>query len=136
MKNNILKFTLILMVLIFYNVQACELECNTDDPTMQLFRPELTLKQAKQAIYEGIDINHIDNNGNTALAKNVFRGNLEIVKLLLALGADIKNDNLSGSALLIIASQRQNLKIAQLLLLAGANVNCREWTGMEHVTPL
>lgn len=79
------------------------------------------------------DVNAADRHGNTPLMKAAAKGNIFVVKRLLAQGADVHaKSRWSGSAL-EEACERGHAEIARLLLMRGAVVNPKNTNGY---TPL
>jgi ankyrin repeat protein len=71
---------------------------------------ELLLKQP------GIDVNHADEYGYTALIWASVKGHLNIVELLLEQpGIDVNHKNNNGDTALILASQNGHVTIVTLL---------------------
>jgi len=84
------------------------------------------LNAAKEALGNGADVNYKDNEGNTALLKASFLGNIELVKLLVKNGADIDIKGREEDTPLITSfkwSEERNIDIVKLLLQNGADVN-------------
>lgn len=83
---------------------------------------------------KGADVNHIDNNGNTALIINTqnfcYKG---VVKELVRAGADINVCNNSGDSALHYALRYGNQEVARFLLKKGADYNKADNQG---ITPL
>ena len=83
---------------------------------------------------EGIDVNGVDEDGNTALILAADEGHTDIVELLLAVpGIDV-NAN-PGETALIKAASEGHTDIAELLLaVPGINVNAADWEGATALT--
>lgn len=83
----------------------------------------------------GLDVNAMDNNGNTALTEAALRGNLEAVKLLLAAGADVNHKTKlpTQTNALALAATRNSVPVARELIKSGADVNATDGSGS---TPL
>lgn len=79
-------------------------------------------------LQQGIDVNAVSDNGDTALYCACESGQLKIVEILLKAGADV---NLTGNDLypLIAACNTGNVKIISLLVKAGADVGCKDLYG-------
>lgn len=80
-----------------------------------------------------LDINHRDNEGNTALMLGIISGNDQIVKSLLEAESNVLLENAAGDDALMLASYYGNEKIMQLLLNYGATTETRNEFGQ---TPL
>ncbi len=77
----------------------------------------------KQLNAQGIDINQVDNAGNTALHLACQKNNISGVKFLLLLGADTKIKNKEGKTPFSVSiSQNYYNKVARFLLKKGANI--------------
>lgn len=63
-----------------------------------------------------IDINHKNNEGNTALIYSVLNNNIQISTMLLKHGADVNIKNALGETAIQIASLKQFDQIEQLLI--------------------
>jgi ankyrin len=68
----------------------------------------------------GVNPNHIYY--NTPLISAIFRGQYDIIKMLLDNGADI-NQQIRGCTPLYVAAQEGHASIVELLLTRGANIN-------------
>lgn len=79
-----------------------------------------SLKLVKLLVERGADVNISGEDGETALAKAINRGNLEIVELLLAEGA-YPNQGIMGQPPLVLAVQTGRPEMVELLLKHGAN---------------
>lgn len=83
---------------------------------------------------KGADVNHVDNNGNTALIINTqnfcYKG---VVKELVRAGADVNISNNTGDNALHYALRYGNQEVARFLLKKGADCNK---TDNQGITPL
>ena len=83
---------------------------------------------------KGADVNHTDNNGNTALILNTqnfcYKG---VVKELVRAGADVNISNNSGDNALHYALRYGNQEAARFLIKKGADYNKADNQG---ITPL
>lgn len=61
------------------------------------------------------DLNHVEDNGDTALHIATKRGNIEIVKMLLDHGAKIDLKNVNDKTVLDIAKENNRDEICMLL---------------------
>jgi ankyrin repeat protein len=75
------------------------------------------------------DINHVDDNGNSALSLAVAARSVTMVQLLCQRGADANYRKPDGLALLYSAARQDELGLAEALLAAGARVNEQEDDG-------
>lgn len=69
----------------------------------------------KKLMQIGVDLNAVDNNGNTALMVAAEKGSEKAVSLLLAAGADSDIRNKDGKTALDLAKQKQRTKIVKQL---------------------
>ena len=75
----------------------------------------------KYFLEQGAPVNYQDPMiGNTALMGVCFKGNIEMIQLLLEHGADVNLKNKKGSTALIFATQYGQAAAAKLLINAGA----------------
>lgn len=83
---------------------------------------------------KGVDVNHADNNGNTALIINTqnfcYKG---VVKELVRAGADVNISNNSGNNALHYALRYGNQEVSRFLIKKGADYNKADNQG---ITPL
>ncbi|MBU1043375.1 MAG: ankyrin repeat domain-containing protein [Candidatus Omnitrophica bacterium] len=83
---------------------------------------------------QGADVNTTFDNGDTALMFAVYKGQIEIVKLLLANSADVNAQSFDlGVTALHVAVRGNNLEIVKLLVEHNARINAVSSTG---ITPL
>jgi ankyrin repeat protein len=68
-----------------------------------------------------IDIDHQDNDGNTALHQAVGMGQVEFIKLLLLKGVNVHASNNDGFTPLHVAAMNEYPILANLLLTHGAD---------------
>jgi ankyrin repeat protein len=73
-----------------------------------------------------INLNWVNEAGNTALMRAAFKNNKEIAALLIAVGANPNGHNRNGNSALALT---QNTEIAESLLNVGANPNAKNDTG-------
>ena len=72
----------------------------------------------------GVDVNHADNKGNTALIVQAdYSCEREIMKLLIRAGADINARNEDGNTALYYTLKRGNVEMARFLIKKGADYN-------------
>ena len=72
----------------------------------------------------GVDVNHADNKGNTALIVQAdYSCEREIMKLLIRAGADINARNEDGNTALYYTPKRGNVEMARFLIKKGADYN-------------
>lgn len=77
----------------------------------------------EKMLQEGMDVDQINDNGETQLSIAASYGNKEAVEMLLKNGADVNKSIKHGVTPLIIAAQKGNVEVAKLLLEFGADVN-------------
>jgi ankyrin repeat protein len=89
------------------------------------------LEAVRQALDKGahIDAKTTDEDGWTALISSIYRGNNEVVKLLLKKGANTEVPANDGTTALIRAAIRGDAEIAKLLLEKGAHIEARNNVG-------
>jgi ankyrin repeat protein len=82
------------------------------------------LEAVRQALDKGahLDAKTLDEDGWTALISSVYRGNTEVVKLLLKKGASTEVQANDGSTALLKAAIRGDAEVAKLLLEKGAHI--------------
>ncbi|WP_340163347.1 ankyrin repeat domain-containing protein [Commensalibacter communis] len=107
----------------------------SNSPQEPIFTPEkieaLYFDTARQGetellaefIRAGMDINHQNHEGHTALILACYHNQLEAVKLLLEKGADPNIVDNKGATALTGVAFKGYIPIAQLLIKAGANVD-------------
>ena len=76
-----------------------------------------------------LDLNKLDNYGDTALHIAIEWGDLDVVKLLHAAGADLEIVDRQGKTALLLALQNGHMGIMEFLVRNGANVNARFQAG-------
>ncbi|MES2676817.1 MAG: ankyrin repeat domain-containing protein [Pseudomonadota bacterium] len=81
------------------------------------------LAAVKKFLKQGVNIDHTDNNGCTALFIAIKNGHLDIVNVLLEKGADVNKTMNDDSNPLITASVKRYLGVVKRLLEKGADVN-------------
>ena len=74
-------------------------------------------------------MNKIDNKGLTPLMWAATKGNLEVVKLLLAQNVDLDKISNEGKTALILAAENGRFEIAQHLIDNGADKDIRDQSG-------
>ena len=74
-------------------------------------------------IESGVDVNHANASGDTALTYAAFMGHDEVVDLLIAKEADVNAGGLAGWSALHLAAQRGHEKIVNQLIAKGAEIN-------------
>lgn len=87
---------------------------------------------AKRLIELGANINAVSvDRGYTAVMDAVWRGNIEILKLLISKDADLNTINKEGQNNLILAVGADKDKIVKLLAENGANPDIKDQMGMS-----
>jgi ankyrin repeat protein len=81
----------------------------------------------------GVNPNHINHNAQTPLIWAIFKGQYDIVEILLDNGADINQQSQEGFTALYVAAQEVHPPIVELLLKHGANINtkCKGCTALH-----
>lgn len=82
---------------------------------------------------KSVDINTTDQFGNTPLHDAAYKGQKDVVELLIARGLDINVKNLSGNTPLHTAASWNQMAVAELLITKGADINAMDIGG---ATPL
>ena len=89
--------------------------------------------EVKRLIEVGVDVNHQDTVGYTALMAASEMGHIDIVKLLIEEGADVNHQDDGGYTALRAASEMGHIDIVKLLIEEGADVNAMtveaHWVG-------
>ncbi len=83
----------------------------------------------KNKLNDGIDINSVDELGNTALIVAAAENQKSIFKLLLAQGANVNAQSHDGTTALMNAALHGNLEIAKALIDAGSKVDLHKSDG-------
>ena len=78
---------------------------------------------------KGVDVNHANEVGSTALHNASYAGTLESVRMLLDAGADVHHANTYGETAIQLASIHGYTEIVLLLLQRGANINSSDVYG-------
>jgi cytohesin len=130
--------TNILKALLDAGTDPNQVGADGEPPLMKLYSfsesSERNVAFAKLLVAHGAKVNVPDNRGNTPLDVAVFRGDHELIKLLLANEADVNARRPSdGATVLHLAVQSGNREIVELLLTNKADVNARNNDGL---TPL
>ena len=86
---------------------------------------EHDLKKVAWALNLGLNINGVLNDGMPPLHSAVYRGNIELAKLLISLGADVNVKDDSANTPLAWAVSYGRIELAKLLISAGADVNIK-----------
>ena len=120
-KNKLLSFIWVVLVLSVIVIPTTSYAVNGDD-LVQAARTG-NLSKIRSLLEEGIDINHQDHNGHTALITASSKGHKEIVQALLSQGAKIDKKTNGGYTALISASHDGRTEIVQMLLARGAKIN-------------
>ena len=84
------------------------------------------LELSKQLIENGVDVNQIDNSGDSLLLVSSARGQSKIVKLLLDSGADIHAvDSSMKATALHAAAYLRHPEVMKILIEYGININAQ-----------
>jgi ankyrin repeat protein len=102
--------------------------------TIQKAAEQGNTAQVRKFIENKVDVNSIDDQGDTSLLKAAYAGKLSTVQYLIENGAALETANRVGKTALMEASFRGHVKIAKLLIEKGANVNARDTD--DGYTPL
>ena len=99
------------------------------------------IEAVMKAIEVGLDINDVDNAGETALEIATIEGHIDIVVLLIDKGADVNFKNSSGFTALHTAAFFRHKEIVEIFIQKGADVNAiaTAWEDMSRekkMTPL
>ncbi|MFX7140210.1 ankyrin repeat domain-containing protein, partial [Acinetobacter baumannii] len=78
---------------------------------------------ARALIHAGTDVNHKDDQANSALLLAAASGQVELVRLTLAHGADPHSTDRYRGTALTAASQQGSPEVVKLLLQAGVPVD-------------
>lgn len=88
-----------------------------------------TLRNVRNMLNEGYDVNYIDNIGSTELMKACYKGLYKLVQLLIEHGANVNNQDIFGHIALILACSSRNYDIVKLLLDNKADPNLQTING-------
>lgn len=80
-------------------------------------------------IYNGADVNAVDNEGYTPLHNSVLRGSAAVVHELLGHGANPNAEDAAGQTPLHKAVHSRNKTLVDLLIRCGADVNVEDKSG-------
>lgn len=80
------------------------------------------ISQVKKLLYEGVSIDSVHWDGETALSEAVLCGNVDVANFLIQNGADLKIKDSYGWPLLM-SSRLRSYKIVDLLLQSGCDPN-------------
>ncbi len=83
---------------------------------------------------ENININHMDENGNTILHKAAKNNNTNAIKFFLKNGAKIKKENKNKETPLVLATLNRQLASMKLLVENGAKLDLSNTKQMENIT--
>ena len=98
--------------------------------------PKQSLAMITALLKAGADVNSRDEYGSTALSWASYRGNKDLVTLLLAQpGIKVDQTSVDGNTALMAAAENGHAEIAEMLLMAGANVSITDKRG-ETATSL
>jgi hypothetical protein len=82
------------------------------------------LERVQELIAAGANVNHVDDDGETALIHASWKGHAAVVAALLAAGAAVNHAYKDGGwTALMMASSQGRTAVVTMLLAAGANVN-------------
>ena len=73
-----------------------------------------------QTCQHNANVNFTLDSGKTALTDAAFRGQTEIVRLLISKGADIHHRNKEGKNALMLAKEKGHAEVVKILEQAGA----------------
>ena len=93
------------------------------------------LEKIQQMLVTGVDINSLDQYGQTALMNAACTGSVDVVRLLIERGAELNHSAKYHLTALMLAVINQNLEIVKLLVEGGANISIRG-SGPFEYTPL
>lgn len=80
-------------------------------------------------IKQGVDVNALDEDGDTPLMVASYYGQLQIVKVLLDAGAKVNISHKYGGTALISAAVRGHLQIVKALIEKRADINAKTYDG-------
>eukprot|EP01104_Vermistella_antarctica_P007846 TRINITY_DN1943_c0_g1_i1.p1 TRINITY_DN1943_c0_g1~~TRINITY_DN1943_c0_g1_i1.p1 ORF type:complete len:327 (+),score=61.62 TRINITY_DN1943_c0_g1_i1:82-981(+) len=95
-------------------------------------------KVRSAVLNDGVDVNGVDDFGDSALHTSSVKGHVSIVKFLLANEADPNIKNKTESTPLHKAALGNHIKIIDMLIASGADANVRNMAGLfpEELTKL
>ena len=91
------------------------------------------VEKLKSELKQGININELDEFGNTALHIAAEQGFADMAELLLNNNADLEIKGLNHYTPLLYAVSNFNNEMVLLLLRHGANVNCQDDNGNSAI---
>ena len=80
------------------------------------------LRSVRQAIRDGVQINRVDNDGETALMKSVYADHPDVACELIGAGADVNVRSNAGVTAFLLAAVRGDVYMGKLLLTSGAKM--------------
>lgn len=96
--------------------------------------PNHSLAMVTALLKAGADVNSRDEYGATALSRASYRGNKDLVQLLLAQpGIKLDQPNVDGQTALMLAAENGHAEIVDLLLKAGADVSITDEAGASAI---
>lgn len=113
------------------------------DKVLELLDSNSILEAARQGdlqtvlaqLESGVDVNHANASGDTALTYAAFMGHAEVVALLIKKEANVNASGLAGWTALHLAAQRGHEKIVEQFIAKGAEINALTEEGFGG-TPL
>ena len=97
--------------------------------------PKQSLAMITALLKAGADVNSHDEYGSTALSWASYKGNKDLVKLLLAQpGIKVDETTVDGETALMVAAHNGHAEIVEILLKAGANVSITDEAGETAIT--
>ena len=87
------------------------------------------LAEVQRTLRQGVNVNAVDEDGNTALHRAADKGHMEVVTALLAAGADTNLQDKLGRTALHWAAYYGRIEMVTALLAAGADIKLKNGSG-------
>jgi len=89
------------------------------------------VSEVKSLIRAGVDVNALNDYGESALMHAAYSSNEALVDILVNAGADVNMTNEAGNTALMFAAQKGNVFITEMLVAHGADVGMANADGFR-----